>query len=1278
MSAQKPNGTSAATDAGVTSRVRRERPAAAYRPFSVDALPDPMRQYVVESARSLGCDPSYVALPALSAVAGLIGNKFVAKPKPDWTVPCVLWTAIVGESGTAKSPAVRAALQPLYERQSVYLRRHQEKLKEHQERERKAKRGRVRPSGSGDALDRAADDVTAEDPGPPPACQRIIVGDTTVEALAAVLSDNPCGVLLARDELSGWFMSLNQYKGGSGSDKASYLQMFDAGRIEIDRKTGDRRHTSVGGAAVSMTGGVQPAVLGKCFGTEEYEDGLASRFLLAYPPRSIPGWIDFAVSPEASANYSDCLTDIGNIDPEIGDSGAVVPKTLRLDEYASAALRQFVDDLAVEMRESDGAITAALAKLKGYAVRLAMVHHIASRAGTIAVSAHIGAESMDAGIKLARWFGNEARRVYAVLGESESDTAIRKLVEFIERRGGSITVRQLLTSNVRKYRDSQGAREALTELVLGGYGSWVPRGSKPTGGRPEERFKLHDVGGGDSGLPPDGGCRPDGTGDTGTSNNAPYRSGGHANHAEPYADDAADCIDQVRCASGDAQVLHEKHDLLTQDGELESHDSLVSHETHDLLTHARAGDYHHVAPRDETFVPEFDESAYDNSAANHAFHAIHAAYSGNGTETEDTGSAANHALHAEPASVGESLFEPSNSCNTVDPVPVGHVGEEPSVATVPAAGTDVTETDMPRVESIPPSIRLLVEAVGYTVVTDSADLMMVATAVEQTALVGLDTETTGLNPRADRLRLLSLATDTVDGGTHVYLIDCAAVDPRPLWSVLAGVEVVGHNLAFDLAFLAKLGFEPGRVSDTMLTSQVLHAGTSVKHTLEACAKRELGIKLYKEHQKADWSGMLSREMLEYAALDASVARPLHRSLLHKAEEAGLAETVRIEHRALPAVVWMANAGVPIDRDAWTQLAEDAERRRADLHEKLDAASPLPPGSLFAGGRNWDSSIQVKSVLAAVGCPVESTADDALAALDHAVPKLLREYRAAAKLATTYGKPWLKNVAADGRVYAKWWQAATATGRMSCSGPNLQQLPRGGHRRCVAAPPGRVLVKADYSQIELRIAARVAGETRMMGAFLRREDLHALTARQVLGKDDVTKADRQLAKAVNFGLLYGMGANGFRDYARSQYGVELTERQAHDYREKFFCAYPKLREWHQDVGRANASEARSMAGRRRLFDATTKFTERLNTPVQSTGADAIKSALALLWERRDECPTAVPILAAHDEIVAEVDESEADLAASWVMRAMGDAFSDWLGPAIPIEVESKCGRTWDGD
>jgi DNA polymerase I-like protein with 3'-5' exonuclease and polymerase domains len=571
---------------------------------------------------------------------------------------------------------------------------------------------------------------------------------------------------------------------------------------------------------------------------------------------------------------------------------------------------------------------------------------------------------------------------------------------------------------------------------------------------------------------------------------------------------------------------------------------------------------------------------------------------------------------------------------------------------------------------------LLGTGASYQLVTDRAGLDVVAAALDSTERVGLDLETTGLTPRTDRVRVLSLAVDTTDGRTFAYLVDCFAVDPSPLWEVLAGKEWVLHNAAFDLSFLARLGLTPaGQVHDTMLLAQMLTAGTMERVSLAACCQRWLSRPLDKAEQKSCWSGSLTVEQLAYATTDVAVLAPLLKALTAEIEEAGLADVAKIEQRCLPAVVWMGSQGVALDRDAWQSLTRSAGEEADRLRQELHRTAPPKQGERFDGW-NWDSPQQVKEALALAGCKVEDTTDETLAAIDHPLARLLRQYRSASKKVKTYGAGWLKHVQDDGRVYAGWRQIGSRAGRMSCSDPNLQQLPRGEYRRCIVAPPSRVLIKADYSQIELRIAAKVSGDEALLEAYHRGEDLHTLTARRVLGIQDVTKQHRQLAKALNFGLLYGMGAGGFRVYAKTNYGLNLTEEEARHYRNAFFKSYPGLAAWQRRVGRTGKRtiETRTLAGRRRLE--LERFTEKLNSPVQGTGADGLKLALALLWERRNQAPGAFPVLAVHDEIVVEADADQADAVAGWLRSAMLEAMAPLIAP-VPVEVEVKVARTWGG-
>jgi DNA polymerase I len=270
---------------------------------------------------------------------------------------------------------------------------------------------------------------------------------------------------------------------------------------------------------------------------------------------------------------------------------------------------------------------------------------------------------------------------------------------------------------------------------------------------------------------------------------------------------------------------------------------------------------------------------------------------------------------------------------------------------------------------------------------------------------------------------------------------------------------------------------------------------------------------------------------------------------------------------------------------------------------------------------------------------------------------------------------------DGRIYASWRQLRAATGRMACDHPNLQNIPRSGPLRSyIRAPEGRLFVIADYSQIELRIAAKISGDKEMLSAYAEGRDLHALTAQNLAGRNEVSNDNRKLAKAVNFGLLYGMGAKGLQAYALKSYGVEMTLEEAVLYRRRFFRTYPDLKRWHDNERRAwlrGGTETWTLSGRRRMY--VQRLTDHLNSPVQGTAADGLKLALTLLWEHRDECLGAMPILVCHDEVIVECDAEQAADAKAWLEKAMIGGMEVVLNGTdevhVPVEVESRIARSW---
>jgi DNA polymerase I-like protein with 3'-5' exonuclease and polymerase domains len=1149
---------------------------ASYRPFPLHTLPEPLRSLSEQGARSIGCDPAFIALPGLAVLASLIGNTRVIRLKGDWREPSVVWTGTVGDSSTLKSPAYKLAVNTVVKVQMRLLKEYRQRLEEYTEdkaRYDREKKERDKNGHSADDLDRPEE----------PICPRLVVSDITIERLSEILEDNPRGVLVARDELSAWLMSFSRYKGGGGgSDVPNWLELHHAGTLMYDRKTGERRTIIVPKAAASVCGGIQPGTLSRAMTPEHREAGLGARLLLAMPPKVAKRWSEAEVSPEVKEAYERTVRKLLDLRMDTDNDGDPVPFMLRMTPEAKAAWVQFYDEWGEVQASVEGDLASAFGKLEAYAARFALLHHVVTslpRDGQSELdgpdpSDPVGLASMQAGIELARWFAAEAERVYAMLDESGEQREERRLVDFIRSRGGRIRPSELHRANQRKYPTAGHAEIALDGLVTAGLGLWMHGTPGQQGGRPSKVFALR--------LTTE---KTDETPDEDDPPDPPRRNGA----PDETPPGQSPCVTKP----------------------LEGAGGTTGPEVPESQTN-------NVVTAEKSIPPSPESGGFVSSLSR---------------QSEEQGSTAE-------APDGQKT---QASCPEVSSVTGGFVSQEPT---------------------------------GWNgrLVRSEADLGPVLQSVDESVRVGVDIETTGLTARDGKVRLLTLATDR---GT--YIVDCFAVNPAPLWHVLSERPLVLHNGLFDLTFLRTLGFEPGAVADTYLLSRLLHGTRRPRgfHGLEETVARTLGRKIDKTEQKSDWSGPLTAEQLGYAALDAEVLLPLHEALDAQVKEAGMARVADIENRCLPAVVWMTSAGVGFDPSAWNALAGEAEALSASLLSRLEALAPERPGhsAALGGAWNFDSPDQVLEVLRLLGFKVEATDDDTLAGVGHPFAEALRDYRSAKKLTTTYGTCWVGKALHDGRVYAGWQQVGADSGRMACTKPNLQNLPRDRrYRRCFVAPDGRVLVKADYSQIELRIAAKVANEPRMLAAYRSGEDLHTLTAQRVLGITDVTKEHRQLAKAVNFGLLYGMGVKGFRAYALSNYGLKLTEEEAGRYREAFFAAYPGLRKWHRSVPKA-AMATRTLAGRRR--QGIERYTEKLNTPVQGTGADGLKLALALLWERRSECPGVVPVLAVHDEIVVECEAGLAEVAGAWVSRAMREAMAPLIEP-VPVEVEIKAGRTWAGD
>lgn len=448
-----------------------------FKDFPIDDLPEPVRAYVHSGAEALGCDCSLIALPMLSAVSGLLGNKRWLRLKNTWEEPPILWTVTIGESGELKTPALKMALEPIHAIQN--------QLFAEQARAMEGFRDELAGWESSPRKDRG------EKPKPPP-CPRVACSDTTLEALALLLSENPNGLLVARDELSGWFGSFNQYRQGAGGDEGHWLSLWNGGALTVDRKSGDSKTIHVRRACASITGTIQPGTLRRALGTEHLEDGMAARFLMAMPPSKPKEWTEGGIGAPLRERVKETFEALHEL-PESDELGEPVRVSLSPD-----ALKVWIDFFHAHDAEAQpltGPLRSAFAKLEAYAARLALIVHTVRSVSVHSPPADplvLDPDSMRAGITLARWFGHEARRVYALLGVGDPAQADRKnLLDTVSKHGGRITANDLRRFSWRFKNDPEGAEAALASLVRDGFGTWDHRGGDRRG-RPSSVFVLSD------------------------------------------------------------------------------------------------------------------------------------------------------------------------------------------------------------------------------------------------------------------------------------------------------------------------------------------------------------------------------------------------------------------------------------------------------------------------------------------------------------------------------------------------------------------------------------------------------------------------------------------------------------------------------------------------------------------------------------------------------------------------------------------------------------------
>jgi DNA polymerase I len=564
-------------------------------------------------------------------------------------------------------------------------------------------------------------------------------------------------------------------------------------------------------------------------------------------------------------------------------------------------------------------------------------------------------------------------------------------------------------------------------------------------------------------------------------------------------------------------------------------------------------------------------------------------------------------------------------------------------------------------------------------------------SLEQSPIFGLDCETTGLDPHIHTIRLIQLAVPN----QPVMLIDLPQIAPcdrHPLQQLLSSpVLKITHNGKFDWQFLAQAGLQPAPpFFDTQLAYRVLTAGLKTSLSLQTLAQKLLNIELDKTQQVSDWSKPLTSKQLQYAALDAAILLELYPILVKKLERSQLLKIAQLEFHCMPAVAQMELNGMLLDLSRWQTLGAKLESDRdAALHQlsQLRIAGNAQMSLLpeMTDTINPNSPQQVLAALQVLGIPVNSTNQKELVPLAKHYPviRALLDYRHLSKITATFADSLPKHIhPVTGRIHPTYYQLGARSGRFSCRNPPLQTIPRdAAARTCFVAAPGCQIIGADYSQIELRIVARLSGDARMQRAYRRGEDLHRLTAALVTGKaiDAVSEEDRRLAKAINFGLIYGMGAAKLQSYAETNYGVTLSLEEAKAFRRRFFEAYTGVAEWHETIKRSyirGIKESRTLAGRRRRWANKPRLTELLNHPVQGLSADITKLALVKLVNPLVNTGAKLTCTV-HDEILLECPAVEAKHVSDLLHRCMIAADQKFLHP-IPVVVDVKVSASWGGD
>jgi len=578
--------------------------------------------------------------------------------------------------------------------------------------------------------------------------------------------------------------------------------------------------------------------------------------------------------------------------------------------------------------------------------------------------------------------------------------------------------------------------------------------------------------------------------------------------------------------------------------------------------------------------------------------------------------------------------------------------------------------------------------------------------------VYVDVETTGLDPRQDKLRLVQFAWQGFSGVFDVWEDEAREYVTRHLgYANERGETFVAHNAQFDLDFLQEhLGIKwEGKVFDTMVAFQILTNGIHelrptkegpkmlpLKNGLDDVVVRlRPKVPVFQRHgewepytmdktyQKPEWyadpyfQGERSRVM-QYAGEDTAVLELIHPVLEDTLKEnPKLYDLFKLEMRVLPIILEATRKGIRIDEERASEIARTLQGE-VDWLEEFEVIPNVPeddidefnPRSPTEMSRYFDLPDATEDTFREY---VKNTKD--------ALAEAVMEMKKRMKKQSSVEKQLLERIAYDGRIHPRFNQTGTETGRFSSSGPNLQNQDRGADIRGLFVPaPGCKFVIADYSQLELRLAALFSRDEVMLEAYQKAEsDLHGETQRRIFGDPDkmdkeTAKKTRTLSKNINFGLVFGGGHGTLIKFA-AKMGVEIGEDEAIEYKEAFRQTYPGLYRWQRIQGNVKPNHVTTVKGRRRFIESGKAYCTRINHPVQGSAADGMKSALIRVYQEG-----ILPLVNVHDELLCEVPAEYAEEAAATVIRCMEEGMYSATemnpdNPIVPIVVEGGVADSW---